>query len=177
MNYTVVAKKYAQAFISVFGKELTYADIVTIESAQKFLSTHRRTLFFLQLSQFNAATKSSMIEDLLGYFSLPHQFLKLFLLLLQHNRSFYIPSVLFFVAQLYKERMNIVSFSVMSSHHLNEKQREQIKYFLGRSTGKSITCSYVIKKSLIAGIAMRSVDYMWEYSVSKQLLCLRSLVK
>lgn len=181
MNYTsfdsLVGKKYAEAFIRVFGQDLVYPDLVAIESAQKFLSTHRRTLFFLQLPQFNAATKSSMIEDLLGYFSLPNQFLKLFLLLLQHNRAFYIPGVLSFVAQLYRERMNVISFSVMSSHPLNEKQREQIKYFLARSTGKSIACSYVVKKSLIAGIAMRSVDYMWEYSVNKQLLCLRSLVR
>lgn len=181
MNYissdAPIAKKYAQAFIRVFGQNINYAHIEKVEVAQRFLSKHHRTLFFLQLPQFGKAIKNSMIEDLVDYLSLPQQFLNLFSLLTLSHRSFLIPSVLFFIAQLYKERNNIVQFSVMSSHDLNEKQQEKINSFLAQSIGKHIVCKYLVKKSLIAGIALQSAEYRWEYSVRKQLNCLRSLAK
>lgn len=181
MNYTaadlLVAKKYAKAFIRVFGSAISWADVAHIEEAHKFLSLHRRTLFFLQLPQFNNVIRRSMIEDLIGYFSLPHHFFSLFLLLLSHNRSFLIPRVLFFVIDLYKKANNIVSFVITSSHVLDEKKRERMRYFLSNSTGASVICSYTVDKWLIAGIRMKSVDHMWEYSVRKQLSCLRALAK
>lgn len=181
MNYnatdTAIAKKYAKAFINVFGHIITSMDLSKIETAQKFLSLHRRVLFFLQLPQLNESLKQSMIEDIVGYFSLPHQFVLLLSLLVSHNRSFFIPNVLFFVQELYKLSHAIEAFSIVSSHALCDKQRERIRYFLSSSTGASVICSYSIDKWLIAGIRMQSVDHMWEYSVRKQLLCLRTLAK
>ena len=181
MNYTSVdistAKKYAQAFVRVFSQKITFSDCVKIEHAQKILSVRRRILFFLQLPQLDTIARTSMIEDLVDYFLLPHQFLSLFLLLIAHNRSFYIPYVLLFIVQLYKKRSNILDFSVISSHSLTEKQESQIKLFLAHSAGKNIMCSYSVNKNLIAGVRMQSVEYMWEYSVRKQLLCLRALEK
>lgn len=179
MNYgsvdMCVAKKYAKAFVAVFFKEVSFADFGKIENAQKFLQTHKRTLFFLQLPQFSAETRLSMVEDLIGYFSLPHQIVKLFLLLISHSRSFYIPDVLYFIAQLYKERAGVIDFCSMSSHELDEKNRLLIKHFLARLTGKMITCTNKTDKTLIAGIRLQSVEYMWEYSVRKQIESLRAL--
>jgi ATP synthase F1 delta subunit len=172
-----IAKKYAQAFIHVFGSCITYAQVEKIESAQVFLSKHHRTLFFLHLPQFSEKIKKSMIEDLVDYLSLPQSFFNLFSLLVLSHRSFLIPSVLSFIGQLYRDRNNIVQFSVMSSHDLTEKQQKHINSFLNRSIDKHIVCKYLVKKSLIAGIALQSAEYRWEYSVRKQLNCLRLLAK
>src|SRR5205085_6772033 len=131
---------------------------------QKILQDHQRTLFFLQLPQYSDAVRLSMVEDLVGYFSLPQECTKLLLLLTAHNRSYLIPEVLFFIALLYKERVNVMDFSVKSAHPLNEKQKTRIKAFLDGSSGKNSMCTYVIDKKLIAGIRMQSVGYMWEYS-------------
>jgi ATP synthase F1 delta subunit len=173
---TVVAKKYAKAFLNSFSS-ITFADILKIETAQKFLQDHHRTLFFLQLPQYSDAVRLSMIEDLVGYFSLPQECIKIFLLLITHNRSYLIPEFLFFIALLYKERINVMDFSVKSAHSLDEKQKIKIKAFLDARSGKNSMCSYVIDKKLIAGIRVQSVGYMWEYSVRKQLHCLRALEK
>jgi ATP synthase F1 delta subunit len=173
----LIAKKYAQAFYAVFPQAVTFADLTKLEQAQIFLQTHKRTLFFLQLPQFDTDTQLSMIEDLIGYFLLPHHVAKLFLLLLSHNRSFYIPDVLSFVIQLYKERNNIIDFSIISSHELDEKNRSLIKQFLEHSTDKTIMGNYTIDTSLIAGIRLQSIGYMWEYSVRKQINSLRALAR
>ena len=64
MNYTPIdrniSQKYAQAFMAIFPKAITFADIGKINIAQKFfLNSIKQTLFFLQLPQFNQETKKS----------------------------------------------------------------------------------------------------------------------
>ncbi len=171
------AKKYACAFMTVFPKILTLNDINKIKIAQTFLQTHKRTLFFLQLPQFDHNRKQSMISDLVGYFSLPVIFTKLLELLIKHNRSFYIPDVFFFIIEIYKEQTHSIDFSLQSSHALDHEQIESIKQFLGQRIGKNIIATPIINKSLIAGLRLQSNTIMWEYSVRKQINALHELKK
>ena len=179
MKYTItstnVAKKYAKAFLHCFSSQITFADITKIAIAQQFLQDHRRTLFFLQLPQFNEAIRLSMVEDLVHYFLLPQQCITIFLLLISHNRSFLIPEVLSYIVLLYKEKNNVIDFSIKSSHFLDEKQKDIIKLFLDKNSGKKSMCTYVKDKNLIAGIRAQSIEYVWEYSIRKQLDSLRNL--
>jgi ATP synthase F1 delta subunit len=171
------AKKYAQAFMAVFPKTFTFSDIEKIKIAQNFLQTHKKTLFFLQLPQFDDKKREAMVFDLIGHFSLPQIFTKLLLVLIVHNRSFYIPSVLSFIIELYKEQTNSIDFSIKSSNPLDQKQIEAIKQFLGHLVGKNITITATIDRSLIAGLRLQSNNHRWEYSVRKQIQALRALQK
>ena len=110
-----------------------------------------------------------MVADLISYFSLPQQLSAIMLLLIKHNRSFYIPDVLFCITQLYKEQINSVMFSVKSAHPLHEKQIEVIKQFLEKSLHKNIIAKPSLDTSLIAGLRLQSSEYVWEYSIRKQL--------
>ena len=179
MEHTVVdmsiAKKYAQAFMSSFPRVITLSSLDTIHAAQQFLQTHRRTLYFLQLPQFTAEHRVSMLTDMVEHFSLSQDFIHLFLLLITHNRSFYIPAVLSWVIELYKKEHGIVNFTVMSAHHLTDNYRSIIKRFLDTMTGQNSICSFVLNTSLIAGMRMKSNECQWEYSVRKQLKQLKKL--
>ncbi|HSC25271.1 MAG TPA: F0F1 ATP synthase subunit delta [Candidatus Babeliales bacterium] len=179
MNHTYVdkdiAKKYATAFIKVFFTSITFADINRIEKAQKFLQTHKRTLFFLQLPQFDHKIREAMVADLVNYFSLPMQLSTIILLLIDHNRSYYIPEVLSFIIILYREQTGSIQFVCTSSQVLNEEQIESIKKFLERYIHKNITCVQSINPSLIAGIRLQSNNYLWEHSVYKHIQALYSL--
>jgi len=174
---TAVAKKYAQAFLRVFASEISLADVGKIEIAQRSMQQNQKILFFLQLPQFDDAQRLSLIEDLVGHFALPQECVRILLLLVTHNRSFLIPEVLSFIVSLYKEAAGVVDFVVKSSDDLNQAQKEKIKIFLNDSSGKKCQCSYVIDKKLIAGIRAQSVEYIWEYSVRKQLARLRAAGK
>jgi len=179
MNNTLVdknvAKKYAQAFMIVFPKACTFNDLKKIETAQKFLQTHKRTLFFLQLPQFDHERRKSMVADLIDYFSLPHDFAVIMLLLIKQNRSFYIPHVLLWIAQLYKDQINSTDFSIMSAQDLNNEHIEAIKQFLEHLVNKKIIGIPSVDTSLIAGLRLQSNNHLWEYSIRKQLRALRSL--
>lgn len=179
MNNTPVNKniayKYAKAFMAVFPKSLTFTDIGKIEIAQNFLQTQNQILLFLQLPQFDQEKKESMVADLIGHFSLPDHFSAIILLLIAHNRSFYIPAVFSSIIQLYQEQTNSVKFSIKSAQNINEKQIESIKQFLGRLLDKNIIGTVSIDTSLIAGLRLQSSDYLWEYSVRKQIQTLQKL--
>ena len=181
MNYTPVdrniSKKYAQAFINVFPRSCTFADIEKIRTAQNFLQTHKQTLLFLQLPQFDQERKQSMVADLISHFSLPQQLSAIILLLINHNRSFYIPSVLSCIIQQYKEQIQSIEFSLQSPQKLNEKQIESIKQFLERLLNKNIIATSSIDASLIAGLRLQSSDYLWEHSVRKHIQTLHALKK
>lgn len=171
----LVAKKYAQAFMNIHLDQLTLDDCCAFEKARQFLQTHHKALFFLQIPQFTSATKKAMVDDIITRFIMPQSIASLLLLLITHGRSFYIPRVLFFVIQLYKKHHAIVDFSVVSSHALDESKALCIKKFLKHITGKQVVCTYSVNNYLIAGVRMRSDEYMWEYSVRKHIDCLRVL--
>ena len=170
-----VAKKYAQAFMIVFPKACTFNDLNKLEAAQKFLQKNKRTLFFLQLPQFDHERRTSMVADLIDYFSLPHDCAAIILLLIKDNRSFYIPAVLAWISQLYKDQIQSTEFSIKSAHDLDTKQIEAIKQFLGHLLKKKIIGTPSLDTSLIAGLRLQSNNYLWEYSIRKQLRTLRSL--
>lgn len=181
MNYTPIdrniSQKYAKAFMAIFPKAITFADIGKINIAQIFFKKHKETLLFLQLPRFNQETKKLMVADLISHFSLPEQLSAIMLLLIKHNRSFYIPDVLFCINQLYKQQTNSVMFSLKSAHPLHEKQIEVIKQFLEKSLHKNIIAEPSLDTSLIAGLRLQSSEYVWEYSIRKQLQTLRELEK
>jgi ATP synthase F1 delta subunit len=174
MYVSPIAKKYAHAFMNIYSSALSETDLIAIQEAQQFLQTHKRILFFLQLPQCKKKV-AEMVEDLMRYFTLPHVLASLFLLLIQHNRSFYIPAVLFFIGVLYRTSRDIVHFLIISSHRLTGDQRAGIEAFLAYITHKNSTCTYMVQKKVIAGIRMQSDEYIWEYSVRKQLASLRAL--
>jgi len=181
VNYTPVdrdiAQKYAHAFMAIFPRSCTLADMEKIKIAKKFLQTHKQTLLFLQLPQFDQERKKSMVADLISHFSLPQQLSAILLLLINHNRSFYAPEVLSCIAQLYTEQTHSVEFAIKSPHHLNDKQTESIKQFLGRLLNKNIIATSSIDRSLIAGLRLQSNDHLWEYSVRKHIQTLHALEK
>jgi ATP synthase F1 delta subunit len=172
-----ISQKYAKAFMALFPKSVTFADIGKIKIAQQFLQKHKQALLFLQLPQFNHTTKKSMIADLISHFSLPEQLSAIMLLLVKHNRSFYIPDVLFCINQLYKQQTNSMIFSFKSAHTLGEQQIDTIKRFLEKLVHKNIIAEPSLDRSLIAGLRLQSNEYLWEYSVRKHLQSLHELEK
>ncbi len=181
MNNTVIdrniSQKYAKAFMAIFPKAITLAHVGKINVAQKFLQHHKETLLFLQLPRFNQETKKSMVMDLISHFLLPEPLSAIMLLLIKHDRAFYIPDVLLCINQLYKKQTNSMVFSLKSAHSLNEKQIEVIKQFLGTLVHKNIIPQPSLDTSLIAGLRLQSSEYLWEYSIRKHLQTLHELEK
>ena len=79
--------------------------------------------------------------------------------------------------QLYKNQINSIEFSIQSAQEIDDKQFESIKQFLGRLTNKKIIGIPSVDTSPIAGLRLQSNEYLWEYSVRKQIKALQALRK
>jgi ATP synthase F1 delta subunit len=169
MAEVVVARKYAQAFVNVYAEEVSLRMLTLFDTASSFLRTNRNVILLLSLPHMDQEQRVQMVHQLVDYFSLPSQCEQLFTVLLSHNRSFLIPIVLWYIVQIYKKRVNIIDFSILSSDELDSIALEQIKRFLEHKTGKEIMYSHRVDKKLIAGICLSSDEYVWEYSVRKHI--------
>ncbi len=168
----VLAKKYAHAFLNVLDHTLTLEVMAQIEHFVAFIEQRKTALFYLQLALVGDAIKKESLLKVLQQFKLESLGEKLIELLLSHKRLFLIPEVFNFIVQLAHEQRNMLSFKAESSHELAPKQINELKKFLASQTGKNITLSARIDKTLIAGIRLISPTFEWEHSIRKQLRAL-----
>lgn len=177
-NQLLLARRYAQAFINVFGKSLTFKDYQHIKKAQDFFNHNYNLLSLLKVQLIDPIKKIEMLKSVLvEKYHINDSIIQLIELLARDKRTFLIDHVLQYIADLYQEKHTIHIFTIMTSGPINDESREIIKKFLSHLVPHAIIDSYTIKKELIAGIAMQSHSLLWEYSIAKDLRTLRQLYR
>lgn len=173
MNHTAsdetVARKYAQAFLTIFAHEIMLDDIKKLAETEQYLRTNKKILSLLSIPVANEKTQQAMIEKIVTHFSLKNCFTNLFLLILSRHHSHLIPHVLWYINQLYKKQHDTIDCLITSSHDLTQTTIDSITRFFKDITGKNVIYYHTIDKKLIAGIRLQSPEYLWEYSVHKQI--------
>jgi F-type H+-transporting ATPase subunit delta len=164
-----IAKKYAQAYLNVCGKEHTFEDFCSMWRAAQFLSEHHNLLFYLSLSIINEVDKKRFIDLFFEKFYLLPSLKQLFYLLLKNKHIGLAADILRDIYALYKMQHNIVDLQLISSGDLSEKQIEEIKYFFMQLSGQQAYVHHQVNTSLIAGIRLQTETYLWEYSIAQQL--------
>jgi F-type H+-transporting ATPase subunit delta len=168
-NSNLLARRYAQAFLTVYGHELTVEVVDRMRELSRFLLRHNRILFFLTIPTIDGAVKQRGLTLLCERFELPASIKQLTGLLLESKRALLLGTVLRFIDSLYKKEHAILSFDISSAHPLSETNKEFFWQFLKKQLHKTIICTYRVDKSLIAGVRICSDTYLWEHSVAKQL--------
>lgn len=167
----ILARKYALAFVHSFASEFETPDIEHIAQAYQFLAVHKRFSYFLNLPAISVAQKKDALEKILiSQFQLPQRpCLALITMLIAHNRTFLIDSILRAMYMLMMEQKNITAFTITSAQELTRDQRIDVEQFLSESISKKIIPTYMINKDLIAGLRMQSNAHLWEHSLKKYL--------
>lgn len=168
----MLAKKYARAFTNIFIDKLNFDEIKKLEEFISFINQHKQTLFYLKLSFKKDEDAQLILWKLIEQFDINIIFKKLVDLLIADKRISLLPMVFDYIIKIYKERYNIMNFTIVSSHKLNEDKIKVIQDFLVRNTGKTIIYTVKIDKRLIAGLKLYSHTLGWEHSVSQQLIAL-----
>ena len=166
---TEVARKYALAYLNVFGAQHSYEDFKGMWRACQFLSEHHSLLFYLSLSMIDKSDKLRFIDLFVAKFHLFDSLKKLLYLLLENKHIFLATEVIQIIYRLYKQQHNIVDLQVMSSSELSEEKLEEIKNFFMHMSGQKVKINYIIKPQLIAGIRLQTHTFLWEHSIAKQL--------
>ncbi|MBV8660665.1 MAG: ATP synthase F1 subunit delta [Candidatus Dependentiae bacterium] len=164
-----LAKKYAQAYLNVFGEQHTFQDFCSMWRASQFLSEHHSLLFYLSLSMIHEVDKKRFIDLFFEKFHLFDSLKQLFYLLLKNKHIFLATDILRDIYALYKIKNKISDLQVTSSSDLSEEQIEEIKDFFTKLSGQHVVIRYSVDPGLIAGLRLQSDTLLWEYSIAQQL--------
>jgi ATP synthase F1 delta subunit len=164
-----LCEKYAQAYLNVFGADLTLLDAENFMRAYQFLHAHHKITFFLKLSALDDETKTKQITLLCEKFSLPKSVDNVIQLLLEHKRASLFEHILYRISTLYKERAGIHDFVIKSAVALSDQEKDQIQELLARTTGHDNIYTYHVDTRLIAGVRLQSHTLLWEHSIAQQL--------
>lgn len=169
MSDRALAHKYAQAFYDVYPNACKMNMLDAIKNVCTFFSAHKKVLFFLGLPQLDVQIKQDAIARILQELKAPIALSALFVLLIAQRRAVLIPRVCAQLRTLILQKNNTIECAITSVQELDAQERETLRAFFERETKHDIHAQYDIDKTLIAGIAMRSTTYAWEYSIRKQL--------
>lgn len=164
-----VSKKYARAFLNLYGNDITDKDCVSFEQAVEFFKQNSEFVFLLKLHYIIDQTKLEIMDKLIATFKLPEVIHRLVSVLLDDSRLYLLPDVLAWTIDLHRSDIGIELFNVASSHPLDKAEYAEIKKFLSDKIGKSIVIEASVESDLIAGLRMQSDYHLWEYSIRKQL--------
>jgi len=176
INKEVIAKKYANAFFNLYFKNVNENIILNIKEASLYLEKNPNIILFFSLPNLSLSDKNEISNLLISKLKLPNEFIRLINLLIKQNRMFLFNEILKYICNIYKEQNNIVLFEVFSAYPLLDFEKSIISKFLENKLNKKIVLEFKVKDDLIAGIQIKSDNFLWEYSVQKQLHNLKQLI-
>ena len=168
-NKLIVAQKYAKAYVNVYMAKMVYEDIDKIKKLISYLKQYNDAFIYIKLPFIDNNVKKDVFYKLLSEFGLVEQLKKLVDLLIEHNRTQFLYYVLNYIINFYKDKLNILDFTIVSSHELDDNKIDQIIKFLEISTNKKIVYELKIDKSLISGLKIYNDNYSLDLSIRKQL--------
>lgn len=169
MYESILAKRYARAFLNVFSEKISFEDIQNIEKLADFFHLHRQAFFYIKLSCIKASIKQEILNKLFERFKLHGLLTPLLDLLIKHKRLALITMTLPIISTLYKADHAIVDWTINSSQQLSADQLTTLQKFIESKTDQDVHFNFHLDKNLIAGIKAYSKDMLLEHSVEETL--------
>lgn len=168
---TLLARRYARAFLSLFVRDITEEHCLAMKKAAMLLAsaTGKSWLMFFEFSSVTFEQQQAMATLLLKRLAVPDYLQSLVLLLSAHKRIELLPDVLNKIVGQFFEQKNIIEFTISSCPEITQEELKKLQKFLQEKSGKNIRTITRIDNRLIAGIRARSATLFWEYSLAKKL--------
>jgi ATP synthase F1 delta subunit len=174
MNHRAIthARKYAQAFIAVFG--MNHEWLEDIQSLITIFNNNRSLLIVLALPRHSSQDILKTLHTSFAHLPCWHAVEKLVNVLIAHQRILLITEIFEQIIALYNESQGILPCIVGSSHPLPEADKKCIQRFIEQKTHYKAHCTYTINPALIAGIRIQAQTLFWHYSIRAQLQAIRT---
>lgn len=170
-----LARKYAIAFLNVYQKEFTFAHYTAVMAAGKKIADNRelRAYFTLTLPH---ETQKKIALFLCQQLQLPPFFNRLLVVLIENHHQYLMSTVCNYIAQLYRERNNIMRFTCTSAQALDAQELVAVEKFLQGQTNASIELVSLVDKKLLAGIRIENNEFLWDNSLQSRLAYVQRLL-
>ncbi len=171
----ILARRYAQAYVNLFGSSLTLEAALRLPVVASILEKHRSLLILAGLHATQERSKSQ-IKDLFKIAGFDASlYSSLLELVASHNRLGLMPGILRNIYKRYFDMRGIMHFTIESALPLYDEERDALLAFLRKKTAKEIQYTLVVNPALIAGIKMYSDTLGYEHSVQQKLYELSSM--
>lgn len=165
----LVSKKYAQAFLRVYGSSLSYDDIKNIETTGVTIRSATVLMMIFRLALHLNKEDKEALNTYMSNLGFPESLYNLIHVLMKAGRLFLLPTICHWVVTYFRDRYHIFKFLITSSHALSNENKDKVEQFLKNYTQSSIEPHYEIDRELIAGVRMQSKIHLWEKSIAQQL--------
>ncbi len=166
---TLLARRYAAAFLAIFERSLVLDDIICCRSIATFLENNPAALLAIKMPALDLPTKQDLLKKLFSSCSATDAWVHLVTLLLRDHRLHLLIPVLAYIQEQFEEHIQVEECTIFSAEHLSEKQLNTIVAFIAAKTKKKVIYTHVLDQGLIAGIAIKGTSFFWEHSVRRQL--------
>jgi len=164
------AKKYAIAYMNLYGKELTIRGLEMLQEFADFIKQYPGVVESLALPSIAQEAKSKVIAMLAERYYFGAGFCRLLQLLIDHKRLDYLQLVIVNIIRIYRKLNGILSIKVSMSHQLTTGEKELINNFIRERTNyKTVQADYIMAPELLSGLRIQSDDFLWERSIRKLL--------
>lgn len=173
-SQSLLAKKYAKAYLNVFSEDIAVEDIKAVEKFALFLKKSRSAMFLICSVNILHEQKVKVLSKLFEHFNVDRILQKLIVVMLKRNDLCLLPQVLQDVYCLYKDQHDIIDLNIISAELLDEEEEKFFQNFFAKLSGKQLLVSTQIDSSLLAGVRLQSNTFLWDYSVASRLRSLRN---
>ena len=178
VDENIIAKKYAIAFLNLYAQEFSKKDLQKFSALEQFFKAHKDLYVFLRITTIPMAVKEEAFRKIFKTFGINTHTEKLMKLLLTHGRIEILNNVLRQIRFGYKRRFNIEKFMITTSHPLTKSEQIKVKQFIASQSNATLMTKFNVDPSLIIGIRIESMIFLWERSIKKILTELHySMVK
>ncbi len=165
----IIAKKYAVAFLNMYGEEYGADSLEKFAALEEFIKDNQNLYISLRIPNIPPSTKKLVLDKMAESFSLGDAMQILMHRLLDDGRIEILDKVLRHIVWVYKRKYNIERFDVATSHTITKAQKEKIVAFIKSRSDAQLLTRFVIDPSLIVGVRIESNTFLWERSVKYRL--------
>lgn len=171
---SLIARRYAQACMSVFGGTITEQEVQAFPVIADILEKYRSLLIFVGIPSTQERSMNQIYElfKFAGCTSQPCQ--RLIDLLVADKRMILLPQILKIWHELFLSSRGIMHFTIESAVPLTENECERYVRFLRNKLSQEVQYTLKVNPELIAGIKMYSNTWGFEHSIQQRLYELAS---
>ena len=169
---TILAHKYAQAFVAVFGIHSDW--IASLDTLAHTFEHNKSLLVLLTLPNISVHQKVTVFRTFFVHIPCLYALERLLTALITDKQVLLMTKVLEKIIMLYHEQQGRMRCFVDSSHTLQEVQKNKIQDFITHSIKHSAHCIFRVNPRLIAGIRIQTPTFFWQHSIRAQLQALRT---
>ena len=166
---SLIAKKYALAFLNVYFQELSAEYSKKLTALKKFVKQNKIFYATLILPALPLTTKQNLLKKILNALGLGNPTFILIFVLLNHGRIELLEKVLTQILFNYKKGLNVQHFTINSSHNLTASEKQKLIKFTNNLSPTKTEINFELAPQLISGIKIKSETLLWERSIAKQL--------